>query len=319
MTEQEMNGKEGIKEGEQTEMQGTGDSMGAPDSNTGLTGMVSGAGVKRESPLERFFVVELTTEGFNAQVSFLEEHVRSAFFRMSADQRAKADYQKVRFYRACSRLASFKLDKQWVIPRDRLNDVEDAFKKILVSFESVKNEIYKELTLNWSTIVAEVYKKYPTFPIPRDRIDEIRPQSPSFLSMNYHVRALISVLNEMKGLREVLASSDLNPDIANRVEQQRMLLASKIRFEYEVKMTKMQETIDKLKAIAKKKGKRYEKLSVQAMDTKQDLEEMAEIIGEKDMIKTRLEGMLEFLAEGIKNDGAKAKEAETAKTGGDVQ
>lgn len=251
------------------------------------------------SPLERFYVVTLNTEGFGTNVSTLEERIRSTFIRLTPKQRAQVDYQKVRFYRTCASLSSFKLDKQWVIPRDRLNKLEAEFKDIQIGFEAAKNEIYRDLTLNWATIVDEVFKKHPDFPIPRDKIDEIRPTSPNFMSMDYSVRSLISVLNEMSGLKEVLSSTDLNPDIAERVERQKQLLASRIKVEYDKKIFALQETVEKLKNIAKKKGKRFEKYSLEAHDMKADLEEMAGIIGEKDMLKTKLEGMLEFLAEGM--------------------
>lgn len=254
------------------------------------------------SPLERFYVVTLNTEGFGTNVSTLEERIRSTFIRLTPKQRAQVDYQKVRFYRTCASLSSFKLDKQWVIPRDRLNKLEAEFKDIQIGFEAAKNEIYRDLTLNWATIVDEVFKKHPDFPIPRDKIDEIRPTSPNFMSMDYSVRSLISVLNEMSGLKEVLSSTDLNPDIAERVERQKQLLASRIKVEYDKKIFALQETVEKLKNIAKKKGKRFEKYSLEAHDMKADLEEMAGIIGEKDMLKTKLEGMLEFLAEGMSNN-----------------
>lgn len=254
------------------------------------------------SPLERFYVVTLNTEGFGTNVSTLEERIRSTFIRLTPKQRAQVDYQKVRFYRTCSNLSSFKLDKQWVIPRDRLNKLEAEFKDIQIGFEAAKNEIYRDLTLNWATIVDEVFKKHPDFPIPRDKIDEIRPTSPNFMSMDYSVRSLISVLNEMSGLKEVLSSTDLNPDIAERVERQKQLLASRIKVEYDKKIFALQETVEKLKNIAKKKGKRFEKYSLEAHDMKADLEEMAGIIGEKDILKTKLEGMLEFLAEGMSNN-----------------
>lgn len=256
------------------------------------------------SPLERFYVVTLNTEGFGTNVSTLEERIRSTFIRLTPKQRAQVDYQKVRFYRTCASLSSFKLDKQWVIPRDRLNKLEAEFKDIQIGFEAAKNEIYRDLTLNWATIVDEVFKKHPDFPIPRDKIDEIRPTSPNFMSMDYSVRSLISVLNEMSGLKEVLSSTDLNPDIAERVERQKQLLASRIKVEYDKKIFALQETVEKLKNIAKKKGKRFEKYSLEAHDMKADLEEMAGIIGEKDMLKTKLEGMLEFLAEGMSAEKA---------------
>lgn len=291
MTEQEM--KE--QDGEGTEqVSGEGEQPGA------------GGSTRVESPLERFFVVQLSAEGINTNISMLEEHVKSAFYQMDPGQRSMVDYQKVRFYRMCAKLAAFKLDKQYVIPRERLNVLEEAFKNIQIAFEGAKNEIYRELSLHWKDIVDAIYKKHPTFPIPPDKIDELRPSSPNFLSLSYQVRSLIAVLNEMKGLREVLSSSDLNPDIADRVEKQRQILASKIRFEYELKIGKLNETIDKLKGIAKKKGKRYEKLSVQAYDVKRDIEDMAEIVGEKEMLKTRIEGMLEFMAENVKRDEGSA-------------
>ncbi len=270
------------------------------DGLTGAPGSASKVSVQSQgSPLERFYVVSLTTDGFGTSVSTLEERIRSTFIRMTPEQRAQVDYQKVKFYRTCSKLASFKLDKQWVIPRDRLNKLEAAFKEIQVSFEAAKNEIYRDLTLNWTSIVDEVFKKHPDFPIPRDQIDELRPTTPNFMSMDYSVRSLISVLNEMAGLKEVLSSTDLNPDIAERVERQKQLLASRIKVEYDKKIYDLQATVEKLKNIAKKKGKRFEKYTLEAHDMQADLEEMSGIIGEKDMLKTKLEGMLEFLAEGM--------------------
>ena len=276
-----------------------------PDGSAEASGSASGTTLQQQgSPLERFYVVTLNTDGFGTSVSTLEERIRSTFIRMTPEQRAQVDYQKVKFYRTCSKLASFKLDKQWVIPRDRLNKLETAFKEIQVSFEAAKNEIYRDLTLNWTSIVDDVFKKHPDFPIPRDQIDDLRPTTPNFMSMDYSVRSLISVLNEMAGLKEILTSTDLNPDIAERVERQKQLLASRIKVEYDKKIYDLQATVEKLKNIAKKKGKRFEKYTLDAHDMKADLEEMAGIIGEKDMLKTKLEGMLEFLAEGMSSEKA---------------
>ena len=66
----------------------------------------------------------------------------------------------------------------------------------------------------------------------------------------------------MSGLKEVLSSTDLNPDIAERVERQKQLLASRIKVEYDKKIFALQTTVEKLKNIAKKKGKRFEKYSL---------------------------------------------------------
>ena len=290
-----------VEEKKEAQTDGNGPANGnGADGLTATPGSTPGVSVQPQgSPLERFYVVSLNTDGFGTSVSTLEERIRSTFIRLTPEQRAQVDYQKVKFYRTCSKLASFKLDKQWVIPRDRLNKLEAAFKEIQVSFEAAKNEIYRDLTLNWTTIVDDVFRKHPDFPIPRDQIDNLRPTTPNFMSMDYSVRSLISVLNEMAGLKEVLSSTDLNPDIAERIEKQKELLASRIKVEYDKKIYDLQETVEKLKSIAKKKGKRFEKYTLEAHDMKADLEEMAGIIGEKDMLKTKLEGMLEFLAEGI--------------------
>ncbi len=252
---------------------------------------------KRESPFDRFFVVELHAEGIGQRVTNFDEHVMSSFFRMDAPQKAKLEYLKVRFYRYCQKISSFRLDRRYVIPRQRLQKLEDEFRGIELEFIAARNEIYRELTVNWQKIVDDVYLRHPTFPLTRDEVDKMRPSSPEFVTMNYEIRSLVTLLSEMKGLQEVFDQDSMNPDIARRLENQRDLITAKIRMQYEQKMKGLQEQVDKLKTIAKKKGKRYEKLRLTVSDGRDDLEEMAEIIGEKDTVKARLEGMLEFLAE----------------------
>ncbi|MDG6933994.1 MAG: hypothetical protein JRN68_04800 [Nitrososphaerota archaeon] len=46
-----------------------------------------------------------------------------------------------------------------------------------------------------------------------------------------------------------------------------------------------------------KKGKRYEKLKLHARELVEDAEDMAELMGEKDTMKAKLDAMKEMLAE----------------------
>ncbi len=47
----------------------------------------------------------------------------------------------------------------------------------------------------------------------------------------------------------------------------------------------------------RKKGKRYEKLKLHARELAEDAEDMAELMGEKDTMKTKLDAMKEMLVE----------------------
>ncbi len=53
----------------------------------------------------------------------------------------------------------------------------------------------------------------------------------------------------------------------------------------------------RLKGAFGKKGKRYKKLKLHAMKLAEDAEDMAELIVEKDIMKTKLDAMKEMLAE----------------------
>lgn len=59
----------------------------------------------------------------------------------------------------------------------------------------------------------------------------------------------------------------------------------------------LDDFIDKLREAVGKKGKRHEKLKLHAKEPTEDAEDMAELMGEKDTMKTKLDAMKEMLAE----------------------
>ena len=106
------------------------------------------------------------------------------------------------------------------------------------------------------------------------------------------------MLNELSGMKDIFLSDEFKTgELAGRMEAQRNDILSAVKNEYDGKLGELEAVIDKLKGAVKKKGKRYEKLKLHARELAEDAEDMAELMGEKDTMKTKLDAMKEMLVE----------------------
>ena len=259
---------------------------------------------KADNPFEKFYVVELHVDGIQTGVNVAFDHIMASFRQLDLEQKNTFQYHKVKFYRECKKLASFRLNGKYVMPMDNISVLEHEFKGIEAEFIADKNETYKVLVNTWDDIVERTLRDHPDLGLSETELEKLRPTSPDFLSIGYEFRSLNSYLSEMKGLKNMLMDAG-NPDVAKRLEVQRNLILAQIRTQYEDRILKLKKQVDGLKSYAKKKGKRYEKGILKANTEKETLLDMADILGEKDAAATHLESMMEVLAENRIADGKK--------------
>jgi len=141
--------------------------------------------------------------------------------------------------------------------------------------------------MKWDDIVNEAFQQNPNLGIPREDIEKLRPTSPTFTDIDAHPIALASYIKEREGLNDLFNMQGGGNS---------GYITAKIKEQYEERIKTMQERIDKLKRVVKKKGTRYEQATYALGEEKQKIEEIADLLGEKDAASMRLEGMLSFLA-----------------------
>jgi hypothetical protein len=106
------------------------------------------------------------------------------------------------------------------------------------------------------------------------------------------------MLNELSGMKDIFLSDEFKTrQLAGGMEAQRNDILAAVKGEYDGKLGELEAVIDMLKGAVKKKGKRYEKLKLHAIELAEDAEDMAGLMGEKDRIKTKLDAMKEMLVE----------------------
>ncbi len=274
-----MNGIDGEAQNEQT----------ANENQTGQN--LTGQG-QPPSPFNDFYVVELEATGIGKNTSLFESHIMNAFYRLNKEQKAKLEYIKVKFYRECAKLATFRLDRKYVLHRNRLKVLMEDFKEIQADFVETRNVIFKDLNLNWDKIVDEVYVEHPRFPITKEKLVELRPESPTFAELEAHPIQLEAFVASREGLSALFSMSGEENSATS-------LMLTKIKLQYQEKIKDMEERVEKLKKVVKKKGIRYEKSMYELGEEKEKIEEIADLLGEKDSASMKLEGMLEHLAENV--------------------
>ncbi len=253
------------------------------------------SGAKKENPFDRFYVVELHFSGLTGKATYSDDHILSAFMRMGESQRNRMQYLKVDFYRTCKKLATFKLNNQYVLKRENLGQLDAKFKEIYEKFLVERNTIYKQLTVNWDQILADVSATHPSLQFDPEDIDKLRPTSPEFMDMGYDFRSMANYLQELKTLKDSFLSTN-DPDVAKRLETQRQLVESQVRAGYEDIILKMSTQIEKLKKYVVKKGKRLENGLAKIEDMKESAINMADLLGEKDAVAMKIEAMMEGIA-----------------------
>ena len=106
------------------------------------------------------------------------------------------------------------------------------------------------------------------------------------------------MLNELSGMKDIFLSDVFKTgELTGRLEAQRNDILSAVNDEYVSKLGELKSVIDKLKGAVKKKGKRYEKLTLHARELAEDAEGMASLMGEMETIRTKLDAMKEMLVE----------------------
>lgn len=280
---------------EKTEIEGN-EIISGEDVGDG-TGTGAAVGVQA-NPFDRYAVVSLLVPGLMAGKSSFQDHVRMLFLRMNSEQINKIVALKVKFYRETKKFSAFRLDGKYIVPVQNMKIIDDVFKEIYLDFQSEKKEIFRDLKANWSTYVDQVFNEFPNFLVDRDKVDEMIPDAEDFLGMEYITKTLSAYVGEHAGLANLVQdASTLSPDLQRKLDTQRSLVTAKIRQQYQAKMDELQNLNEKLRNIVKRKGKRYEKLSMRMESEAENYVNMAEILGEKDSAKVQIEAMMELLAE----------------------
>ena len=280
---------------EKTEIDGNEMKSGEEVSAGTGTGAAIGA---QTNPFDRYAVVSLLVPGLMTGKSTFQDHVRMVFFRMKSEQINKIVALKVKFYRETKKLSAFRLDGKYIVPVQNMKIIDDIFREIHIEFQSEKKEIFKDLQTNWATYVNEVFREFPNFLIDRDKINEMIPDADDFMGMEYVTKTLSAYVGEHAGLANLVQdAATLSPDLQRKLDTQRSLVTAKIRQQYQAKMDQLQALNEKLRNIVKRKGKRYEKLSMKMESEAENYVNMAEILGEKDSAKVQIDAMMELLAE----------------------
>ncbi len=248
--------------------------------------------------LADFFVVELNFSGLLKGVQKVEDRLLTKVFRLNKEQRNDMQYLRVKYYRMCEKLSIFRLNNKYVIPKRRIKEFEKSYGEIEKEFEQLRQEMFNTLTSDWPRIVGQLKMSHPTLSISDSEIEALKPADLNFVSMTYSIRTIQSMLNELSGMKDIFLSDEFKTgELANRMDAQRKDILSAVKGEYDNKLQELGGVIDKLKGAVGKKGKRYEKLKLHARELAEDAEDMAELMGEKDTMKTKLDAMKEMLVE----------------------
>ena len=277
---------------------------GEAEVNTQGNASASPASVNRNylDLFSKFFIVEFSMKGVSDGVSSREERLYNKFFRIDRNQKSSLDKLSVYFYREVKRNAAFKLDKKYVVSERKLSRIEKKFGELEDEFKPLREEIFKDVTANWDAIIKDLGTAHPDLKFDPDKLDELKPGSIDFLKINYSLIPLKNKLKELDGLKDLFLSKEYkNPEIARRMENLKGEMETQIRKQYEEKFEDLTAKEEKLKKAlkSKKKAEYKEKLWEKANALTEDIQDMAELIGEEDSIRFRLDSMKELLANTI--------------------
>lgn len=252
------------------------------------------------------YIVELHFHGIGKSVARIpEERVLTVIYRLSRRQRNKFQYFKVKFYRVLDRFCSFKFAGKYVVSQRHLVDVEREFRQIYREFAEARDEAYREIVDKWDEIASRLKKYAEQFHIPEDKVDSLRPTSPSdFLEMNYSITPLPMLLEQAFNAAEELMKLGEKVEeykaIAERVRLEAEEAKRQIAERYEEKIRELNDTISKLKEALKKKSREVYRLRLKAREIAEDAKEMAPLISEEtvDDLRAKLESIREFLVDG---------------------
>ncbi len=102
----------------------------------------------------------------------------------------------------------------------------------------------------------------------------------------------LSEPEELKGMEQVMQANHI-AGVAQRVGGQYQSLMSTVQREYQMKVKNLEETIARMKDALSKKSKKAEKLKLRAQDLGEDAQDMVELLGESETMKSKLEALME--------------------------
>ena len=306
-------------------MEATSSKGGTPPGNSGLPGIANGGkhekrgrgrpkrklDIKLKIPeLEKdegesykdLMITELNFRGIFDAVSNTEDRVMAKVFRLSQDQRNQLQGIRKDLYSTFRKLKSFKVDKKYVIPKNRLPDLEQEFQDRKKDFDALRIVIFKNLRQDWNQIVKDLKQKYPDLPIDFKEVGGMIPEDTDFLSMDYTIRSLENWLGEMDGLKKSFAKANVaEEEIARRIDRQKDRIIESVRAQYEEKLTDLNSTVAILKKAVKNSAKleRIEKLKSKADRDVDDISSMAKLLGEEDAFKVNLDALQEMLTDDL--------------------
>ncbi len=247
-------------------------------------------------------ITELKFRGIFDAVSNTEDRVMAKVFRLSQDQRNQLQGIRKDLYSTFRKLKSFKIDKKYVIPKNRLPELEQEFQDRKKDFDALRIVIFKNLRQDWNQIVKDLKQKYPDLPIDFKEVGGMIPDDTDFLTMDYTIRSLENWLGEMDGLKRSFAKGNVaEEEIARRIDRQKDRIIESVRAQYEEKLTDLNNTVGSLKKAVKNSAKleRIEKLKSKANKDVDDISSMAKLLGEEDAFKVNLDALQEMLTEDL--------------------
>ncbi len=247
-------------------------------------------------------ITELKFRGIFDAVSNTEDRVMAKVFRLSQEQRNQLQGIRKDLYSTFRKLKSFKVDKKYVIPKNRLPELEQEFQERKKDFDAMRIVIFKNLRQDWNQIVKELKQKYPDLPIDFKEVGGMIPEDTDFLTMDYTIRSLENWLGEMDGLKRSFAKGNVaEEEIARRIDRQKDRIIESVRAQYEEKLADLNNTVASLKKAVKNSAKleRIEKLKSKANKDVDDISSMAKLLGEEDAFKVNLDALQEMLTEDL--------------------
>lgn len=261
-----------------------------------------------DTQVSRLYVVSLKISGLNVGVGFEEDIVLTRIFRLSASERNRFQYLKVKFYRVLERYAAFKLFDKYVVRESRLPIIESSFKEIYKEFVALRSEVYSRLVSSWPAIEEKI-KKYlekiaENRTVPISKIDKLRPpQRPEdLMEMSYSVVPLSSIIVSYDDvIDELVRAGGIYQEIAERIAKEKEQLISTLKNKYEEKILELEKTIENLKKALVEKSAEVEKLKMKLGEVAEDAESIASILGDDAVtdLRVRLRALEELFAEDL--------------------
>ena len=248
-------------------------------------------------PLSEFAVVELKMAGTTKSARKINDRVVHTVMLLSKDQRSQFGKLKVEFYRYLTQISSFRLERKYVVPIRLMSSVEKVYQDLHAEFLNARKDTFDYLENNWDQIADDINKQYPDLLISKAELEDLKPEDIGFVEMDYSVRTLTQMIEEMKELRDLFMKSGINNQyIADRIERQRRVLVEEIRAQYEDKIHRLSEGLEKLTKL-KPTTRSYEKTAQRTETLMETVNDMAHVIGEEGNLASRLEEMKQKLAQ----------------------